>query len=100
MKTWSKKEYEQFLPQLELLNRGQLANLAKNAGVSFDEPQKVTKKEYLLALDETNPDMLKKEFNKIAKGLTTSKTRTKKSKNSDIEKTGQSPITPGYGNNP
>jgi hypothetical protein len=66
-KTWKKKDWDKFLPKLEKLNRDQLAQLAKATGVIFDEPEKVTKEEYLLSLDETDPDELKSEFKRLIK---------------------------------
>ena len=62
---WKQKDWERFLPKLEQLNRNQLAQLANKTGVIFDEPQKITKEEYLLVLDETEPRELIAEYNKI-----------------------------------
>jgi len=66
-KTWRKKDWEKFLPNLKKLNRDQLAHLAKATGIIFDEPEKVSKEEYLLALDETDPDELKSKFKRLIK---------------------------------
>ena len=69
IKTWeeNKNEWEKFLPKLKKLNRDQLARLAKATGITFDDPDKVTKEEYLLVLDESGIEELKSEYEKIIK---------------------------------
>jgi len=65
MNQWKSKDWEEFLPKLKKLNRDQLATLAQKTEVIFDEPETVSKEEFLLALDETDPEELKKEYEKI-----------------------------------
>lgn len=64
---WSKKEYTAFRPKLEKLSREELAELAERTGVRFDEPDKVSKEEFLLVLDETNPQKLKSEYQRMTR---------------------------------
>lgn len=59
---WPKEEWEKFLPKLEKLSRDELVELARKTGVIFDEPEKVSKEEFLLTLDETNSTELKNVY--------------------------------------
>lgn len=62
---WDEDVWAEWKLKLELLSLEQLDSLAEAVGISFGERKPTAKKEYILVLDEADPDVLEREYTKL-----------------------------------